>query len=75
MDFVEAILEALGNEKFRKFVVDNMNATDSEPLEFCVGMIVYHLKRKSGKWEIGYFPDKEVCWNMIIKGEAIIISV
>ena len=75
MEYVEAILEALGNEKFRQFVLDNMEKANSESLQFCVDMVVYHLGRKNGKWLIGHFPGKDDCWRKIIKGEALIISV
>ena len=75
MEYVEAILEALGNEKFRQFVAENMNKANSEGLQFCVGMVVYHLARKDGKWQIGHFPNKDVCWWKVVNGEALVISV
>lgn len=70
-----ALLEAFGNERFRQFVVDHMNEDDSERLEFCVEMVVYHIQRKNGRWRIGHYQIKDDCWWKVIKGEALIISV
>ncbi len=75
MEYVEAILEALGNEKFRQFVVEHMNEDNSDPLQFCVDRVVYHLERKDGKWRIGNLTGKDVWWWKVVKGEALIISV
>lgn len=74
-DYTNALLEAFGNKRFRQYLLNNKDKDKSEELRFCVEGTVYHIERKDGKWRIGHYPIADTCWEMIIKGKTLIISV
>ena len=75
MEFVHALLEALGNERFIEYVANSLSEEEPEPLYFVVEGLVFHMERKDGKWLLGCYQSKDTLWKMLGKQKMLYISV